>query len=163
MHDAVLVYVAKVVSDFDLKGDVLDLGGRDVNGTPRHLFPYASSYTVVDAAEDDTVDIVADAAELNLAERFDTVVSTELLEHTPKGKEIVATAYRHLKDGGVFVATMAGPGRNPHGMSGATSPAPDEWYENVTPEMLDGWLAAAGFSVWQVDQLGNDVRCWARR
>jgi SAM-dependent methyltransferase len=162
VHDAVLEYVGPVVAAHGLDGgDVLDLGGRDVNGTPRHFFPNATRYIVVDYADHPSVDIVADASTLDLDQLFDVVISTELLEHTPLGAAIVASACRHLKPGGAFVATMAGPGRLPHGMSGAHLPAPDEWYENVDTATLDGWLAAAGFDTWTIDQKDTDVRCVA--
>ena len=163
MHDAAMSYVARTVDSLGLRGgDVLDLGGRDINGTPRHLFD-ASSYVVVDAAGDRSVDVVADARTLELDRLFDVVVSTELLEHTDGGAEIVAAAFRHLRDGGVFVATMAGPGRAPHSATGTMRIPPGEWYRNVEPDELDGWLNKAGFSEWQVDVLADDVRCWARR
>lgn len=140
---------------------VLDLGGRDVNGTPRHLFRRAAEYVSVDLRPGPCVDIVADAADLDLDQPFDVVVSTELLEHTPRAGEIVATAARHLVVGGTFLATMAGPGRAPHGASGEIRLPEGEFYENVTPEALHGWLRAAGFQAWDVDQFGTDLRCRA--
>lgn len=140
---------------------VLDLGGRDVNGTPRRLFSRAAQYIAVDLRDGPGVDIVCDAADLALKDRFDVVVSTELFEHTPKGGEIVATAHRHLAPGGTFLATMAGPGRAPHGASGESRPPRGEWYANVAPEELHEWLRAAGFVAWHVNQLGTDLRCRA--
>ena len=141
---------------------ILDLGGRNVNGTPRHLFSRAAVYVSVDLREGRDVDIVADAADLNLDERFDVVVSTELFEHTARAAEIVGAACRHLMPGGVLLATMAGPGRAPHGASGESRPPRGEWYRNVEPDALEGWLRAAGFGWWNVNQLGTDLRCHAR-
>lgn len=89
------------------------------------------------------------------------VISTELLEHTPKGAEIVASAARHLTPGGTFLATMAGPGRAPHGASGESKPPQGEYYRNVDPEALQGWIRAAGFESWDVNVLGTDLRCRA--
>jgi SAM-dependent methyltransferase len=164
MHEAVIEYVSREIAARDLNRDkytVLDLGGRDINGTTRQLFNNVASYVSVDIADGLGVDIVADAADLNLDERFDVVVSTELLEHTERADEIVAAAARHLKPGGVFVATMAGPGRTPHGAAGEPSPNPGEWYCNVSPDELEEWLAAAGFDKWEIDQSGLDLRCTA--
>ena len=141
---------------------ILDLGGRNVNGTPRHLFNRAAMYVSVDLQEGRDVDIVADAADLNLDDRFDVVVSTELFEHTARADEIVGAACRHLVAGGVFLATMAGPGRAPHGASGEQRPPRGEWYCNIEPGALEGWLRAAGFGWWNVNQLGTDLRCHAR-
>lgn len=162
MHDAVMDWASRCVAQFDCADrSVLDLGGRDVNGTTRCLF--SGRYVTVDIAPHPSVDVVADAATLDLDETFDVVVSTECFEHTPSGAAICATAFRHLNDDGLFIATMAGPGRAPHGADGAPSPPPGEWYRNVEPDELAVWLRDAGFVVWQVDQAGPDVRCWARR
>lgn len=158
MHQAVIDYVQQAVARYALKGDCLDLGGRDVNGSIHHLFPPDTAWTVVDQAPHPSVDVVADAATLELGRQFDVVVSTETLEHTPKGAEIVASAHRHLKPGGMFLATMAGPGRYPHGASGEPAPPPGEWYRNVTPDDLALWLAKAGFEGWSLDQNGLDLR-----
>lgn len=163
MHDAVLDYVRHAIDTHGLGGDVLDLGGRDVNGTTRHLFADARRYLVVDQADHPSVDIVADAATLNLPDRFEVVVCTEVLEHTEAAADIVAAAFDHLRPGGCFVATMAGPSRRPHGMSGGPDPLPGEWYRNVSPDDLQQWLGDAGFAKWEIDEAGADVRCVAWR
>lgn len=164
MHDAVLDYVGRQVVHHELDGrDVLDLGGRDVNGTTLVLFPDATLYTVVDREEAPNVDIVADAADLDIGYEYDVVVCTEVLEHTDRAGDIVKAAHRHLKPGGVFVATMAGPGRRPHSAHGDSHPRPGEFYENVTNDMLAGWLDAAGFATYTIDQAGLDIRCTAFR
>lgn len=162
MHDAALWYVADLVKARNLDGgDVLDLGGRDVNGTVRCLFPRATLYFTVDIEPHPSVDYVCDAADLDLPDRFDVVVSTECLEHTERAPDIVGAAYRHLRSGGTFVATMAGPGREPHSACGGQ--VGDEFYRNVEVGELELWLKAAGFDEWTVDQAGSDVRCVATR
>jgi SAM-dependent methyltransferase len=157
MHKEAMDYMSSQVRRRHLNTPgvrVLDLGGRNVNGTPRRLFHRAAAYIAVDLRD-------GPAADLYLKDRFDVVVSTELLEHTPKGAAIVAAAHRHLTPGGTFLATMAGPGRAPHGASGETRPPRGEYYRNVEPEALHGWLEAAGFVTWDVNQLGTDLRCRA--
>lgn len=164
MHDAVITYVSRTIAEHDLDGGaVLDLGGRDVNGTTRQLFPRATAYLTVDIAPHPSVDYIGDAAELDLGELFDVVISTECLEHTARAAEIVAAAARHTRPGGAFVATMAGPGRRPHGASGEPWPPPGEFYRNVEPDELELWLKAAGFDDWAIDVHGLDVRCTAFR
>lgn len=162
MHTEALAYVADMVARHNLdRGDILDLGGRDVNGTIRHLFPRADLYVTVDIEPHPSVDYVCDAGDLDLPDRFDVVVSTECLEHTKRAPDIVRAAWRHLKDGGVFVATMAGVGREPHSASGG--PVGDEYYHNVDSDELGEWLEQAGFEDWTVDVFGNDLRCVAVR
>lgn len=162
MHSAALEYVRAKVGELGLTGDILDLGGRDVNGTVHDLFPDAA-WIVVDIADHPSVDVVGDAAIVNLDKLFDVVVSTECFEHTPDAPEIIANAYKHLGAGGVLIATMAGPGRVAHGAAGEPYPPLGEWYRNVEPDELFDWLKDAGFEAIDVDQSGPDLRCTARK
>lgn len=161
MHAEAFTYVADQVGRLELDGgDVLDLGGREVNGSIRGLFPKATQYITVDIELHPSVDYVCDAADLDLGEWFDVVVSTECFEHTERAPEIVAAAFRHLRRQAWFVATMAGPGREPHSACGGPDVG-DEFYRNVESADLDRWLLDAGFEWWNVDVLGADVRCIA--
>lgn len=162
MHAEAFGYVRAKAGDLHLGGAMLDLGGRDVNGTVHGLFPDAT-WTVVDIADHPSVDHVGDAATIDLGRTFDVVVSTECFEHTPDSCRIIANAYKHLRPGGVLVATMAGPGRAPHGASGEPTPPAGEYYSNVTPDDLFDWLKAAGFEDIVLDQTSVDLRCTARR
>lgn len=141
---------------------VLDIGGRNINGTIRDRFPGATEYVVLDIVEDAGVDIVADAATWRTDERFDAVVCAEVFEHTPVWREICATALAVLSPGGQFIATMAGPGRAPHSaMDGGPTLYPGEHYENIDPDDLADVLEDLGFVQVDVDQYGEDVRCIA--
>lgn len=164
MHAEAWQWVKRCVADLGLSGRVLDLGGRQVNyGSIRTLIPH-DHWVGVDLRAGSEVDVVGNAATVEVEPgTWDVVVSTELLEHTPEGAGIVANAYRHLKPGGWFVATMAGEGRAPHGASGEARVPAGEHYENVTVAALTGWLEAAGFSEYTTDTLGADLRCWARK
>lgn len=145
-------------------GAVLDIGGRDNNGSPRALFA-TEDYTVLDAEAGPDVGIVADAASWTPTASWDVVVCTEVFEHTPDWPDICATAYAALRPGGLFIATMAGPGRPPHGAWGAPGPAAGEWYENVQPDPLRAWLLHVGFHDVVVDVRPSpaDVRVVAYR
>ena len=162
MHVEASSYVADQVQTLDLRGDVLELGGRNINGGVRTLIPH-DRWLSVDITPGPDVDLVADAATLNLSDRFDVVVCTEVLEHTASAPEIVATAARHLNNGGYFVATMAGPDRARHSAVDGGVLQPGEFYRNVDPAELDSWLDAADFTEWAIDVAGDDVRCWAKR
>lgn len=166
MHREALQWVAKIITlnGYDVPGvSVLDLGGRDVNGTTRDLWGKPGRYVVVDNTPGPGVDFIEDAADFDLADYqpYDVVTSTECLEHAERAGEIVKTAFRCLRDGGAFIATMAGPGRPPHGQHGAPTPAEGEFYRNVEPEQLNRWIHAAGFGWWEIDTLGTDLRCHA--
>jgi len=132
---------------------VLDLGGRDINGNPKHLFPNAIDYTIVDILPGDGVDIVADAATLETNGRqWDVVVCAETFEHTASWPGICRTAYAALRPGGIFIVTTAGPGRPPHSMhDGLLRLLPGEHYANVPGPELQRVLAETGFEDILVD------------
>jgi len=145
---------------------VLDLGGRNINGTPRPLFPNATAYTVLDIAEGEGVDIVADAATWTPDRRYDVVVCCEVFEHTYVWPRILRTIYAALVDGGQVIATMAGPGRAVHSaVDGGPFLYEGEHYANVQASVLVDALAALGFRDVVVDEELNshDVRAIAYR
>jgi SAM-dependent methyltransferase len=148
--------------------EVLDIGGRDVGGdwggSPRGHFPNASVYHVLDIADGPDVDIVADASTWQPnGRRYDVVISAECFEHTDAWPAICRTAYAACKPDGLFIATMAGPGRRPHGALGAHDLERGEHYANIRPERLRAVLEQAGFIDVVVDQQNDpaDVRAVA--
>jgi hypothetical protein len=145
---------------------VLDLGGRDINGSVRDLFSEATVYRVLDILPGDGVDIVADAATWTPDRTYDVVVCCETFEHARLWPDICGTAFDALCDDGIFVATMAGPGRPPHSaIDGGWTVYDGEWYMNVDPVDLRSVLVSLGFTDVVVDRqpFPADVRCVARR
>jgi hypothetical protein len=160
MHPAAHKWVERFGS-FDAV-TVLDIGGRNINGTIRDCFPCAARYVAVDLYPGVGVDVVGDVCEWETDETFDVVVCCEVLEHAPNWKEIVGTAYDRCKDGGKFVMTCAGPGRAVHsGVDGQWRLHEGEHYGNVSPEELSDALASMPWASFAVDQTGQDVRCVA--
>jgi hypothetical protein len=148
MHPEAFAYVASVVGGVGACR-VLEFGSRDINGSVRSIFPEAA-YTGVDIAPGDGVDVVADASEWTKA-GFDVVVCCEVLEHTPKGKAIIAGARRALgKTGGTLVVTCATDPREAHSAADGGPLQPNEFYRNVSPALMRRWLTASGFQV--IDQ-----------
>lgn len=145
---------------------VLDIGGRDINGSCRALFPDATQYKVLDIRPGINVDIVADAATWTPDQQFTLVLCTEVFEHTSAWPEICRTAFSACAPGGRFVATMAGPGRPPHSaVDGGWSLHPGEHYANIVPAELHAVLVACGWSDVVVDRRDcpADVRVVATR
>lgn len=122
---------------------VLDLGGRDVNGSPR-WWVSCDSYHVVDIVPGPGVDEVADAATWEPKGRFELVLCTEVAEHTPEWPAICATAARALAPGGRFLLTCATDPREPHSGADGGPVRPGEYYGNVDParmrEVLDAFF-----------------------
>jgi len=163
MHPEAYAWVARWATDEPVT--VLDIGGRDINGTARGLFP-AADYTSLDIAAGNGVDIVADAATWSPDRAYDVVVCCEVFEHTEAWPAICATAYTALRPGGWFIATMAGPGRVPHSaVDGGPSLYPGEYYKNIMPAALQAELEACGFTdvVVDVQPRPADVRAVAVR
>lgn len=148
---------------------VLDIGGRDVNGSPRHLFPAATTYTVLDALPGDRpedVDIITDAATWNPAPRtWDVVICAEVFEHTPAWRAICATAYAACAPGGRLIVTTAAPGRVPHSAVDGAVLRAGEYYGNIWPPELERVLKQAGWVDVAVDVQPSpaDVRAVATR
>lgn len=141
---------------------VLDIGGRNINGSPRHLFP-AAEYTVLDAMSGPDVDIVADAATWTPDREYDMVLCLEVCEHTEVWPQIVATAYKACRTGGQLVLTCAGPGRAPHNASdGGPLPA-GEYYQNLPLARLHDVLVATGWQHIRAEQLLSDLRAVATK
>lgn len=161
VHKEAMDWVRQHATDAPITA--LDIGGRNINGSCRPLFPNAS-WTVLDIAPGAGVDIVADAATWEPTLNAHLVLSTEVFEHTAAWPAIVRTAYRACAPGGLLIATMAGPGRAVHsGVDGGPTLRPGEHYANVDPDHLAEVLKAAGWVDIVVDQLGTDVRTTARR
>lgn len=139
---------------------VLDIGGRNINGTVRPLFPNAE-YVTVDLHGGPGVDVVGDVCNFWPRAKFDVTVCCEVLEHAENWRGILAAAHRLTRKGGMLIVTAAGPGREPHsGIDGGRLRG-GEHYENITPEAL-----AAALADWdevEADTTGEDVRAVAVR
>lgn len=144
MHDEAYAFVRKY-ANVDAAA-VLDLGGRDINGSVRDLFQSASLYDVVDINPGMGVDYIADAADWQPPREYDVVVCCETFEHTARWREICATAFKALAPGGQFIATMGGPGRPAHSaIDGEFRLLGGEYYGNVSPAELWPELNHCGF------------------
>ena len=150
MHDQAMQWIAKYATAEPVS--VLDLGGRDINGSPRHLWPNATRYTVLDILPGEGVDVVADAAAWQPGDAWDVVCAAEIFEHTASWPAICGTAYMACRPGGRFIITTAGPGRPPHSaVDGLLRLLPGEHYANVPAHELRRVLIETGWSAITVD------------
>jgi SAM-dependent methyltransferase len=165
MHDQALQWIGKHATDESVT--VLDLGGRDINGSPRPLFPNAVRYTVLDVMDGPGVDITADAADWDpFPVTWDVVVCAETFEHTASWRAICRTAFKACAPGGLFIVTTAAPGRPQHSaVDGLFRLLPGEHYANIRPAELERVLLASGWECVEVDVRPepSDVRAVARR
>lgn len=151
--------------DTDYPWEVLDLGGRDINGGIRDLLPKAN-WTGVDIEPGPGVNIAHDCTRgwPDMFPTFDLVVTTEVLEHVAGWRDILRTCGQALKpgDSSLLFITAASTGRRPHGASGAMDPAPGEWYRNVSwQELTDELETLFTYSTVHYNPTPGDVYAWA--
>lgn len=130
--------VKKIVPDHFENKRVLDVGSLDINGNNRYLFNNCE-YLGLDVGEGKNVDVVSKAHEYNPEGKFDTIISTEMLEHDKYYKESLRNMFRLLNSGGLLLLTCATTGRAEHGTN-RTRPqdAPliewGDYYKNLTED-----------------------------
>ena len=157
MHGAAYQYVVDHrPSD---PGDVLDVGGRNINGSVRGvLHTEGHAYTVVDLVDGADVDVVGDICELGLVDVADTVVCLEVLEHTEAWPDVVAACVAACRPGGTVIFTAAGPTRAAHSAFDGGELRDGEHYENIAVDALDGVLAGLDVAGYEIDVIGDDIR-----
>ena len=140
MHPEAQAGMAKMLAesgiDTQLPWTGLDVGGRLINTSTRHLLPN-TRWTGLDIKPGPDVDVVHDAATWIPDRLFDVVISTELFEHTAVWPEILATCAAALGPGGYLFITCASTGRPAHGAEGTFVVPADEHYGNVDPVELE--------------------------
>jgi SAM-dependent methyltransferase len=135
--------------------DVLEIGSCDVNGSVRPLFPAATRYHGLDIVAGPGVDEVADAADWHAPGAFDVVVSTEVLEHAPRWRDVVRNAWEALRPGGVLVLTCATEPRPAHSAIDGWEVRAGEHYANVEPDEVLELLAHLGCRSWTLETHGD--------
>ena len=162
MHAAAYEFVATQTRNRKWR-HVVELGGRNVNGTIRNLFDTVE-YTAVDIAPGEGVDVVADAASWQPDHKVDCVVCCEVLEHTPQAREIVFNAAMMLEPNGWLYVTAACDPRAPHSGVDGAAVGDGEHYQNIDPSDLIDWMTVSGFTSIQVRVLPEgDVQAAGRR
>ena len=122
---------------------VLDAGCYDINGNNRYLFNDCI-YIGVDIQHGNNVDLVSKIHEIDFKDNmFDTIITTEALEHDVFYYLSLNNIVRMLKPGGMFLFTCATEGRGEHGtlrMDTAASPHTTKiplwanYYKNLTEQ-----------------------------
>lgn len=149
MHGAIINYL-KGHKD-KATGRILEVGSFDVNGSARTVYEITQG---VDIREGKGVDVVLDASSLIEyygEESFDTVVSTETLEHVKDWKGFVKNTWGVLKDGGWLIMTMASVKKGRHDY-------PNDYQRFTKKEILEIWPNAQDFSELSDISIGWTVK-----
>jgi len=118
---------------------VVEFGSRDVNGNIRDLLPKEAEYIGVDVVAGPNVDFVGDAGGYNPPWHPDLILCLNMLEHTPIAPIIINNAWRILAVGGALILSWPVDPWPPHSADGGAL-QPGEFYHNVVPEELHGYL-----------------------
>lgn len=162
MHAAAMDWVRRTAPPIDAPLRILDIGGRDINGHPGHLFHPDSTWEVIDLEDGPRVTWVGDVLDYGDVDGFDVILCLEVAEHTAAWAEILHHARLLLRSGGRFIFTAAGPGRAPHSAHDGGELRDGEHYANIDPDELHRVLLADYDAVLvDVDVAGDDVRAVA--
>lgn len=159
MHSAVKKFIKEVrnetrskyrlSSHFRFK-DALEVGSCNINGSPRRYFWFCN-YTGIDLLEGPGVNIVGNFNQIKLNQKYDVVISTEMLEHDWNWNRSLIKMYEVLRPGGLLIITCAGPDRPEHGTIRTTpedSPATTDYYRNISQEDFRSVLPGSLFSTY---------------
>jgi len=160
MHAAAMEWIEAHATD--KKVAVLDVGGRDINGTARALFPKATEYLVVDLMEHSSVDLAVDVLTLKskgakAVGPFDVIVYAEVAEHSPDWAAHIAHMHTLMAADGCCIITAAGPQRHPHSGIDGSPIRSDEFYENLSEDLLREAIEVVSDD-YLINSKGADVR-----
>jgi hypothetical protein len=141
---------------------VLDVGSLDINGNNRYFFKDCK-YIGIDLGEGKNVDIICPVHKYNPGFQFDIIISTEMLEHDYNWKKSLKRMFKLLKKCGLLLITAATTGRKEHGTyanQNKSSPFTNDYYRNITTEMLAEALDFDKFLKYEIDIVGTDIYFW---
>lgn len=152
-------HVRSLYPDYFNGKRVWDIGSLDINGNNKIFFTDCD-YTGMDLQPGKNVDIIGYAHGYS-GYPFDTIISTECLEHDQYWKLTLENAYRLLKPNGLLVMTCATVGRPEHGTrenSPTCSPFTPDYYHNLTIPEIESVLNPSWFSPWYIQAIGTDLQ-----
>ncbi len=176
--------VRRLFPDHFRNVSVVDVGSLHINGNNRGLFRQ-STVNGIDVIKGRNVDLVGKAHEVipNLTpikvinwyglnpfypkrkmivqKSFDTIISTEALEHDSTWVDTLDAIYKAVRPGGLILITCAGDGRAEHGTSKVRpqdSPGTNDYYKNVSNEMFAGIYQPSMFKDYYLRQFNTDLQ-----
>lgn len=138
-HEAQRLFFQEVkyqLPEYFHKAKVVDFGSKDYNGSLKEFFT-ESDYIGVDISEGKNVNFVSKCHEFTTNDKFNVVVSGEMLEHDEYWKESLKKMYDLLLPGGLLVISCAGKDRPEHGTrrtDGHLYGTTQDYYMNLEPE-----------------------------
>ena len=158
MHEAVKDFIQQVKTIYPssfINNNVIEFGSYDINGTPREFFRNCM-YVGIDWRAGPGVDIVSLANEFKTDDKFNVVISTEMLEHDKYAEESVKNMVRLLAPNGLLIITCAGPLRKEHEPECGV----DNHYANIQAFQLESWIDKKLFKDFKIKVSGKDIHLY---
>lgn len=162
MHEQVKTYCESIKNkhpDSFKNKKVLDVGSLDINWNNRYLFENCE-YLWIDLWEWPNVDEVRDITKWIVKEQFDTIISTEMLEHCNNRNKAFENMFKSLKSWWLLLLTAAWEWRWEHWTftnEPNSAPFTNDFYDNVPydwfVEMSKLW-----FREYFISKEWNDIR-----
>lgn len=164
MHYEALQFLLASVPDDSPSLRILEIGSRDINGSPRQFFLQADYYGI-DVQPGRGVDQVINGVNFDGRGVYDLVICAETLEHATDPSGLIASMFRALRPGGLALVTAAAPGRMAHSAIDGGEIRDAEHYRNIPPDDLRKWLEKTGFVAIDIRHNGqaHDVYASARK
>jgi hypothetical protein len=137
---------------------VLEVGSLDINGSVRKYFEKCE-YTGIDLGLGPGVDLVCKGHEHKKPQHYNTVISTEMLEHDAHWVSSLLNMHTNLKGGGMLIVTCAAPGRKEHGTkrtSPSDSPFTPDHYRNISISDFQDVLMPCLFLEYHIEYQRGD-------
>jgi len=159
MHEAVKDFIKEIKAKYPsafINNNVIEFGSYDINGSTREFFKDCK-YIGIDWRDGPGVDIVLLANNFKSYEKFNVVISTEMLEHDKYAEESVKNMVRILAPNGLLIITCAGPLRKEHEQECGI----DNHYANIQPTQLESWIDKKLFKEFKIEVSGKDIQLYA--
>jgi SAM-dependent methyltransferase len=165
VHNEAFAFASRVLVDLDLPSiRALEIGARDFNGSVRSIVNTMQHewYIGIDTAPGPGVDAIGDGSDYQPRATPNLVICTEVLEHTPRACDVVCNIGRVLAPGGYALITCATDPRMPHSAVDGNAVRDGEFYGNIRPIALMGWLRQARLEplVFEIHQDRGDLYAW---
>ena len=159
MHEKVINFLNKLKNRYPQKFKnvrVCEFGSLDINGSCRDFFENCD-YVGVDWREGKGVDVVSLAHEFKPKEKFNVVISTEMLEHDKYANKSIWNMIDLLRPGGLLIITCAGKSRNRHEIECGVG----RHYKNLNKEDLFNWVYMDEMEECFIKDTGLDLQLYA--
>jgi len=168
VHAEAFAFARQVLADLQLPAiRAFEIGARDFNGSVRWIVSSMQPewYVGIDTAPGPGVDAIGDGGDYQPPAVPNLVICTEVLEHTPRGRDVVCNIGKVLEPGGYALITCATDPRVPHSAVDGNTVRDGEYYANVDPLAFTDWLAQARLEplTFEVHADRGDLYAWAQR